>query len=47
MKYATWLRLALTVIFVLSMLSACSGNFLLTSAQESTGGNGAGVSEMQ
>lgn len=38
------LILALTLLF---LLSACDGGLLTRSAQEMTGGNGAGLSEYQ
>jgi hypothetical protein len=40
-------RLLLLAIMVLLLLSACDAGLLTRSALESTGGNGAGLSEVQ
>ncbi len=40
-------HLIILALMLLSLLSACEGGLLTQSAQEMTGGNGAGLSEWQ
>lgn len=47
MVHATKLRLAILVILALLLVAACNADFWTLSAQEATGGNGAGLSEYQ
>ena len=47
MIHAIQLRLILAAILALFLLSACTGGILTLSAQEVTGGVGAGLSEYQ
>jgi len=50
MNVSAWrihVQIVILAIAALLLLTACNSEFLQTSAQQSTGGNGAGLSEVQ